>query len=741
MTRRLLRFLKGLFDGGETILIRRRPQCLHVVCMTLAALSISITVVLADTGIPATASGPPENPLSENWAQVQSPTTERLEGVAMTSATEGWAVGRNGTILRYHNGQWLVYSSPTAQHLRGIDMVSSELGWIVGDYGTVLQYDGGGWQVVSVPTGQDLHVLDAISQSDVWIGGYAALLHLSLSGWQASHVPWSVYGIRMLSSSEGWLVGSWGDIAHFSDGSWSAVSSPTNAELLGLDMVSAIEGWVAGWDYFGNGKGVILHLGPTGWQMVYCPTDAGLWDVDMLSSNDGWAVGEEGAILHKDHSGWQVVSSPTNATLLSVHMLSSNDGWAVGDQGTILHYTAPPQEWVFTGHVYEGNLGETDKPLAGVRVTLTGTNDPVVLGTELDVTYTGPDGYFFLRTSQSFSYLSLSELDPPGYQSVGASAGPGGWIRAPNWIQFDLPESGTYSGNAFWDTPVSPPTPTPSVTPTHTATPTATPTSTPCTDPYEPDDAWYEAKTIIIESDWQHHLHQTPGDVDYVKFTVATGQGYLIRTDFLGGGLANDTTLTLYDTDGIAPLAYNDEDPLNPPASRIEWICPADGTYFVKAAQFNPAVGGCEFSYSLNISFLPATATPTSTATATSTATPTATSTAIPDTGRIVGLVYADLNGNGYPDPDEPPLPDVIITVQRVDGTGATRVTTTRQDGRYEVGNLQIGLHRVEETDPKWYYSLSPNIVVVMMQPKVTVEVDFADYPMERALVPLILKQ
>ncbi|MGQ9715329.1 MAG: PPC domain-containing protein, partial [Anaerolineae bacterium] len=216
-------------------------------------------------------------------------------------------------------------------------------------------------------------------------------------------------------------------------------------------------------------------------------------------------------------------------------------------------------------------------------------------------------------------------------------------------------------------TPTPSPTPTVTPTPTRTATPTITPTPspTPCSDPYEPDDFWYQAKTILVGEVWQTHLHQAPGDVDYVKFTAAAGRTYVIRTDFLGDGLQNDTTLTLYGTDGITPLAFNDQDPANPPASRIDWTCPVDGTYYVKVAQFNPGVGGCDFSYGLNVSLAPTTPTPTATATATPT--PTAT----PTTGSIAGLVYADLNLNGTPEPGEE-LPGVLITVRRVDGTGTT---------------------------------------------------------------------
>ncbi len=61
----------------------------------------------------------------------------------------------------------------------------------------------------------------------------------------------------------------------------------------------------------------------------------------------------------------------------------------------------------------------------------------------------------------------------------------------------------------------------------------------------------------------------------------------------------------------VTQLAYNDIDPLNPPASRLDWTAPASGTYFLKAAHFNPEAGGCAMTYELAVERI--TPTPTQT--------------------------------------------------------------------------------------------------------------------------------
>lgn len=169
--------------------------------------------------------------------------------------------------------------------------------------------------------------------------------------------------------------------------------------------------------------------------------------------------------------------------------------------------------------------------------------------------------------------------------------------------------------STFTITPTPSATPTPSLTPTPSATSTFTPTPTasltptatphPCADAYEPDDDWSEAKPIATDGTVQSRTFHVAGDVDYVKFAAVSGSRYEMWTTNLGGGILNDTVLTLYASDGTTVLAYNDDDPLAPPASRLHWVCSATGTYYLKAAQRDPTIGGCEFTYALGVRMAP----------------------------------------------------------------------------------------------------------------------------------------
>jgi hypothetical protein len=150
-------------------------------------------------------------------------------------------------------------------------------------------------------------------------------------------------------------------------------------------------------------------------------------------------------------------------------------------------------------------------------------------------------------------------------------------------------------------------------------------TPTPCLDGYEPDDTWQQARLIEVNQVIQSHNFHTTDDRDYVRFVAEADHIYTIRTLNLSAG--NDTVLTLYDIDGTTQLEYNDDDPYNPPASKIVWLCSTTGFYFVKAAPYGTHIGGCDKTYDLKITSAPV---PTSTPTVTNTPFPTPTAVPTP---------------------------------------------------------------------------------------------------------------
>lgn len=85
-----------------------------------------------------------------------------------------------------------------------------------------------------------------------------------------------------------------------------------------------------------------------------------------------------------------------------------------------------------------------------------------------------------------------------------------------------------------------------------------------------------------------------------MRLDVRKGTRLIISTTGLASHV--DTTLLLYGRDGVTQLAYNDDDPAAAPASRLIWIAPETGSYYLQITNFDTDSPGCDATYNLVIS-------------------------------------------------------------------------------------------------------------------------------------------
>jgi len=95
--------------------------------------------------------------------------------------------------------------------------------------------------------------------------------------------------------------------------------------------------------------------------------------------------------------------------------------------------------------------------------------------------------------------------------------------------------------------------------------------------------------------------------------------------------------------------------------------------------------------------------------------------------GRIEGLKFLDLDGDGAQDPGEPTLEGVEITLVGLGDVGAMAVAITGKDGTFIFKNLLPGEYSVEEKVPSGYYATRPIKVEVVVGPGESVSVIFAN--------------
>jgi hypothetical protein len=111
----------------------------------------------------------------------------------------------------------------------------------------------------------------------------------------------------------------------------------------------------------------------------------------------------------------------------------------------------------------------------------------------------------------------------------------------------------------------------------------------------ETDETYIQATPVVPDHDSPLRWLNSPQDQDWFKFEAIAGTRYYIQTVNLSAWC--DTVLTLRGAGGGTVLLSNDDFP--EAGSAVEWVAPADGTYYVKVTQFNPEEFLCLGAYRL----------------------------------------------------------------------------------------------------------------------------------------------
>ncbi|PBQ34223.1 hypothetical protein CNR22_21430 [Sphingobacteriaceae bacterium] len=256
---------------------------------------------------------------TQTWADLNSTITNDLDDVFFTDNNNGWAVGRQGKIVRTTNGgtTWLEQNSGTTKDLNKIFMVSTGAGYAVGDGGTVIKYNGTSWSALNISFSQDM------------------------------------YGVFFLDASTGWVSGDWGCIKMTNDAGATWTTQMSNSiysnTFNDLHMLSETEGWAVG------SSGRVLKYNGTNWTNVSSPATANLDDlhgVSFTDSDEGFMCGESSGMYHWDGNSWSTYNTalPNNSYhVYDVHMVSATLGYAAaspgfGGQGMVLKYNG--NTWV-----------------------------------------------------------------------------------------------------------------------------------------------------------------------------------------------------------------------------------------------------------------------------------------------------------------------------------------------------------------------------------------------------------
>ncbi|HEX2348822.1 MAG TPA: zf-HC2 domain-containing protein, partial [Ktedonobacterales bacterium] len=269
---------------------------------------------------------------------INLPANTVLSDMALTSPTDGWAVGgtmsdqgymTQGVIMRFSKCKW----SPVAFDLKGmglsqIAMDSPTDGWATGDSTdsndpVLFHLSDGVWKQAPLP--DELQVANsyiaqmrAFAPGNVWLTAFTPktsqgqmspmlLLHLMNGQWSTVICPLPIlYAVAPVGPEELWLAGETATttdqashfrFAHFKDGQWSVMLQPEGAELTTLRATSPTDVWASGYIPAAQSAGffvrpVVAHYDGSGWQAApqAIPPNAGA-DVMTyaLGDGEGWA--------------------------------------------------------------------------------------------------------------------------------------------------------------------------------------------------------------------------------------------------------------------------------------------------------------------------------------------------------------------------------------------------------------------------------------------------------------------
>jgi hypothetical protein len=312
----------------------------------VSALTDADAWAVGTTFIPPDPNGVSSLPLALHWngtawQKVATPpvtVSSILLGVAASSATDAWAVGRATTgyrvtapvLLHWNGTAWSTASQPaTSGSLNAVAALSSTNAWAVGRSGRfgpqlIEHWDGTQWTVLSAPdpdptypAGAQLTAISARAANDIWalgrsstVGAYA--LHWNGAAWSLSFLA-SVSGnlptsVLALGANDVWATvntynGGDAFIEHWNGTAWSVSATRPATEyptLAGLAARSATDVWAVG-GFLGNintpsptREVRTLHWTGASWTVVDAPNGGGA-DISgaaaALGGSRVWVVG------------------------------------------------------------------------------------------------------------------------------------------------------------------------------------------------------------------------------------------------------------------------------------------------------------------------------------------------------------------------------------------------------------------------------------------------------------------
>ena len=269
------------------------------------------------------------------WCVEATPAgTSTLHDVWAASATDVFAVGDNGTIMRRQNNEWVMMNSGTTQSLRGVRGTSASNVWAVGLGGTVLHYNGAAWSTVSV-TAANIDAVWLADANNIFLCGGNTVWRSSNGGasFTASALGGTLFSISGVSANEVYVTGENAYVRKWSGSSWSTINPGAGTSTyFSVLAMGAGDVWVS--DFTPSKE--TMHLTKGKWAAK--ATSYSIFQgMHKSSSTEVWGAG--GTKVGRFNGSSWTTSAPfgSGASLWSVTGAPGHV-WTVGSNGLVGHY-------------------------------------------------------------------------------------------------------------------------------------------------------------------------------------------------------------------------------------------------------------------------------------------------------------------------------------------------------------------------------------------------------------------
>ena len=258
---------------------------------------------------------------------------------------------------------------PAVDYL-GVHFINIDTGWACGDYGRIIKTTNGGksWFMASTPVNQLLLKIHSFDGQTVIAAGYdKTILRSTDGGENFTQIQTGIisgtnlWGIKMVSSSTGWICGTNNTLLKTTNGgtTWQSVTTPGyTADFWGIDFLDADNGYIAA-----NGKVLKTTDGGESWGVIPAGDAFPLIAIHAIDSlhvaASGYgATGYPAKNIYSSNGGFTWITGGTLATKNAncIHFINKDTGYVVQTNSGLYKTTNRGQTW---NHI-TNNIGEYD---------------------------------------------------------------------------------------------------------------------------------------------------------------------------------------------------------------------------------------------------------------------------------------------------------------------------------------------------------------------------------------------